>query len=98
MRRLLPDMENRNSKCAILPVKDYLMEGTLEPWNNPSTIVRVESEREIKGKNTHKVRYNISDENELKAARFAALARDIGVLKISPIGIRMSHSRRTSER
>lgn len=62
-------------KCSILPAKDYLMEETLAPWKHLSTIIRIESGREIKDEKAHKVRYYISDENELKASYYATLVR-----------------------
>ena len=62
-------------KCSILPAKDYLMEETREAWKNLSTIVKIESMREIKDKTTREVRYYISDENEPRASYYAALAR-----------------------
>ena len=62
-------------RCSILPARDYLMEETLESWKNLSTIVKIESIREIKDRITRDIRYYISDEKEPKASYYAALAR-----------------------
>lgn len=48
---------------------------TLKSWKNLSTIIKIESVREIKGRKTCEVRYCISDEKEPKASYYAALAK-----------------------
>lgn len=53
-------------RCSILPARNYLMEETLGSWRNLSTIVKIESIREIKDWITRNVRYYISDEKEPK--------------------------------
>ncbi|MCF2577399.1 hypothetical protein I6E18_14795 [Phocaeicola barnesiae] len=35
-------------RCSILPARNYLMEETFGSWRNLSTIVKIESIREIK--------------------------------------------------
>lgn len=62
-------------RCSILPARDFLMEETLDSWKNLSTIVKIESIREIKDRTTRDIRYYISDEKEPKASYYAALAR-----------------------
>lgn len=61
--------------CSILPASEFLMEETLESWKGLHTIIRIESTREVKGKSTQETRYYISDEKELSAKYFNALAR-----------------------
>ena len=51
------------------------MEETLGSWRNLSTIVKIESIREIKDWITRDIRYYISDEKEPKDSYYAALAR-----------------------
>jgi predicted transposase YbfD/YdcC len=62
-------------RCSILPAKDFLMDEVLKSWKDLSTIVMVESTREIKGVRTEKTRYYISDENFPKAAYYQSLVR-----------------------
>ena len=53
-------------QVRILPARNYQMEETLGSWRNLSTIVKIESIREIKDWITRNVRYYISDEKEPK--------------------------------
>lgn len=62
-------------KCSILPAKDFLMEDTLADWKGLSTIIKIESRREMSDKTTYDVRYYISDESETKASYYASLIR-----------------------
>lgn len=62
-------------KCSILPAQEFLLEENLEAWSGLSTIVRVESTREIGDRVTHDTRYYISDENIKSASHYAALVR-----------------------
>jgi predicted transposase YbfD/YdcC len=62
-------------KCSILPAQDYLLEENLVAWKNLSTLIRMESIREVQGKVTQETRYYISDEKQEKAAYFNALVR-----------------------
>lgn len=61
--------------CSILPAQEFLMNETCQPWKELHTIIRIESTREVKGKTTQETRYYISDEKELSAKYFNALAR-----------------------
>lgn len=62
-------------KCSILPAKDYLMRETLDDWKNLSTIIKVESTREMVDRTTHEIRYYISDEEHPKASYYTSLVR-----------------------
>lgn len=48
--------------CSILPVSEFLMKETLEPWKCLNTIIRIQATREVKGKTMQETRYYISDE------------------------------------
>lgn len=62
-------------RCSILPAKDILMDEVLQSWQDLTTVVMVESTREVKGVITEKTRYYISDENVQKAAYYQSLVR-----------------------
>lgn len=62
-------------KCSILSAKDYLMDETLALWKNLSTIIRIDTIRQVKDKSSHEPRYYISDETEPNATYYASLAR-----------------------
>lgn len=62
-------------RCSILPAKEYLLDETLSEWKGLSTLIRIESKRETKGKTTCDVRYYVSDESEPRASYYAALIR-----------------------
>jgi predicted transposase YbfD/YdcC len=63
-------------KCSILPAKEYLLEENLPAWKDVSTLVRVESIREVNAVKSIDIRYFISDENIDKARYYSALVRD----------------------
>jgi predicted transposase YbfD/YdcC len=63
-------------RCSILPAKDFLMNEIFLQWKDLTTIVMVESTREIKGVRTEKTRYYISNEDFPKATYYQALVRD----------------------
>jgi len=79
-------------KCSILPAREFLLDENLEAWSGLNTIVRVESTREIRGRET---RYCISDESEGVRLITRLLSEGIGVLIISCIGIWTSPSGKT---
>jgi predicted transposase YbfD/YdcC len=62
-------------RCSILPAKNFLLEEHLDTWKDVTTIVRIDSSREIKGVRTEETRFYISDENIKKASYYQALVR-----------------------
>lgn len=62
-------------RCSILPAKDFLLEETIQAWKDLTTLIRVESCREIKGVRTEETRYYISNEDMPKASYYQALVR-----------------------
>ena len=66
-------IENRS--CSILPAKNCLLEENLTAWKNVSTIVKIDSSREIKGVLQQETRYYISDEDVPRPSYYLALSR-----------------------
>ncbi|MDR2511136.1 MAG: ISAs1 family transposase, partial [Bacteroidales bacterium] len=54
-------------KCSIINAKEVLLEEHLEQWAGIQTLVRIESFREVNGKQTNETRYYISDETGMNA-------------------------------
>ncbi len=63
-------------KCSILGAKEYLLEENLSVWKDISTLVKVESIREVNGVQSKDIRYFISDEDIDKARYYNSLVRD----------------------
>ncbi len=63
-------------KCSILRAKEYLLEENLSAWKDISTLVKVESIREVNGVQSKDIRYFISDEDMDKARYYSSLVRD----------------------
>jgi predicted transposase YbfD/YdcC len=64
-----------NRRCNILPAKDFLLEEHLRAWKNVSTLIKIESSREIKGILHQETRYYISDETIPSPSYYLSLAR-----------------------
>lgn len=62
-------------RCSILSAKDVLLEENLSLWIALKTVVRIEATRMIKDKESHEIRYYISDEENQPASYYNALAR-----------------------
>jgi predicted transposase YbfD/YdcC len=62
-------------RCRILPAKGVLMEENLQKWADLTTLVKVDTCREIKGVRAQETRYYISDENFAKASYYQSLVR-----------------------
>lgn len=62
-------------RCSILSAKDVLLEENLKQWTELKTIVKIEAMRMIGEKQSHEIRYYISDEQSQPAAYYNALAR-----------------------
>lgn len=62
-------------RCSILSAKDFLLEENVEVWKNISTLIRIDTCREIKGEHYQETRYYISDEDCGQASYYNALAR-----------------------
>lgn len=62
-------------KCSILSAQSTMDEEIIAEWNGLTTIVKVESIRDIKDKKTIETRYYISDENENNALYFSHLVK-----------------------
>jgi predicted transposase YbfD/YdcC len=62
-------------KCSILSAKDFLLEENLSAWKDLTTLIKVDSTREINGLMTTKIRYYISNENNTNAAYYNSLVR-----------------------
>jgi predicted transposase YbfD/YdcC len=62
-------------RCSILPVGDFLLEETRSAWKNVSTLIRIESGREIKGVLHQETRYYISDETVSNPSYYLSLSR-----------------------
>jgi predicted transposase YbfD/YdcC len=63
-------------KCSILRAKDYLLEENILAWKDISTLVKVESIREINGLQRKYIRYFISNQDMDKARYYNSLVRD----------------------
>ena len=61
--------------CSILPASEFLMQENMQAWKDVSTLVKIDSCREIKGVRKYETRYYISDEKITKAAYYLALSR-----------------------
>jgi len=62
-------------RCHILSVGDFLLEENKSAWKNVSTLVKIESGREIKGVLHQETRYYISDETVSNPSYYLSLAR-----------------------
>jgi predicted transposase YbfD/YdcC len=62
-------------KCSILLAKDFLLEENLSACKDLTTLIKVDSTREINDLMTTKTRYYISNENNTNAAYYNALVR-----------------------
>ena len=62
-------------RCSILQAKDFLLEENLKSWKDITTLVKVDTCREIKGVRTEETRYYISDEKIRSASYYLALVR-----------------------
>jgi predicted transposase YbfD/YdcC len=65
-----------NRRCSILPACDYLLEENISAWKNVSTLIRIDSSREIKGVLQQQTRYYISDETISNPLYYLALSRE----------------------
>ena len=63
-------------KCSILWAEDFLLKENLRAWKDLKTLVRIDSEREIKGVVASDTRYYISSEDMDNAAYYNLLVRD----------------------
>lgn len=61
--------------CSILKASDFLLPENITPWKDLTTLVKLESTREMKGKVTKEIRYYISNENIDKARYYSSLIR-----------------------
>jgi predicted transposase YbfD/YdcC len=64
-----------NRQCSILPADRYLLKENLSSWKNVSTIIKIDSSREIKGVLHQQTRYYISDETVSNPSYYLSLAR-----------------------
>jgi predicted transposase YbfD/YdcC len=64
-----------NRRCTILAAGDFLMEENKAAWKNVSTLIKIESSREIKDVLHQETRYYISDESFSLPAYYLALSR-----------------------
>jgi len=62
-------------RCNILPVGNFLLEENKSAWKNVSTLIKIESGREIKGVLHRETRYYISDETFSNPAYYLSPAR-----------------------
>jgi predicted transposase YbfD/YdcC len=62
--------------CNILPVGNFLLEENRDAWKDVSTLIKIDSGREIKGVLHQETRYYISDETVINPSCYLALARD----------------------
>jgi predicted transposase YbfD/YdcC len=62
-------------QCHILPVGNFLLKENRSAWKNVSTLIKIESGREIKGILHQETRYYISDETVPNPSYYLALAR-----------------------
>jgi predicted transposase YbfD/YdcC len=62
-------------RCSILKATDYLLTETVNAWKDVTTLVKVESTREIKGVKSKEIRYYISDEDISHARYYNSLVR-----------------------
>ncbi|KAA6323721.1 hypothetical protein EZS27_026867 [termite gut metagenome] len=62
-------------QCSILPAKDFLLDENLQAWKQVTTLIKIDSTREIKGILQQELRYYISDEEVVQPAYYNALAR-----------------------
>lgn len=63
-------------RCSILRAEDFLLEENLCAWKDLKTLVRIDSEREVKGVVSSETRYYISSEDMDNAAYYNSLVRD----------------------
>jgi predicted transposase YbfD/YdcC len=64
-----------NRRCQILPVDNFLLEENKSAWKNVSTLIKIDSSREIKGILNQVTRYYISDEAVSNPSYYLSLAR-----------------------
>jgi predicted transposase YbfD/YdcC len=64
-----------NRRCSILPADKYLLEENMSAWKHVSTIIKIDSTREIKGILHQETRYYISDETVSHPSCYLSLAR-----------------------
>jgi predicted transposase YbfD/YdcC len=62
-------------KCSILKATDYLLPETIEAWKDVTTLVKIESTREIKDAGSKEIRYYISGEDLPDARYYNSLVR-----------------------
>jgi len=62
-------------RCNILPVGNFLLEENKSAWKNVSTLIKIESGREIKGVLHQETRYYISDETVSNPSYYLSLSR-----------------------
>ena len=62
-------------QCSILPVGNFLLEENRALWKDVSTLIKINSSREIKGVLHKETRYYISDEAVPNPSYYLALAR-----------------------
>jgi predicted transposase YbfD/YdcC len=62
-------------RCSILPAGKVLLPEHPDRWTDLQTIIKVESSRQMNGRQTNETRYYISDETDLPAGYFNALVR-----------------------
>jgi predicted transposase YbfD/YdcC len=62
-------------KCSVLKATDYLLTETIAAWKDITTLVKVESTREIKDVKRKETRYYISDEDIMSAHYYNSLVR-----------------------
>jgi predicted transposase YbfD/YdcC len=65
-----------NRQCSILPADRYLLEENLSDWKKVSTIIKIDSSREIKGVLHQQTRYYMSDETVSNPSYYLSLARE----------------------
>jgi predicted transposase YbfD/YdcC len=62
-------------RCSILPAKSFLLQENLELWPDLTTLVKINTSRDIKGVCSEETRYYISNESVANAAYYGALIR-----------------------
>jgi len=62
-------------RCNILPAGNFLLEENKSAWKNVSTLIKIESGREIKGVLNPETRYYISDERVSNPSYYLSLSR-----------------------
>jgi hypothetical protein len=78
-----------NRRCGILPAKDFLSEEHMRAWKNVSTLIKIETSREIKGVPHRETRYYIRDETIYGPSYYLSLARGHWGIEKDCTGIRM---------